>query len=196
MADWREFDPVTFLPLEIFMKDQSKPDIAIFPDLNVVIRTPAGREYRGKALVHPSQHAEGETWLQVMNLRAGAKEDQLSAALLAQQATKHGRPDYFPAESTIEPMKVNFNRIPPAKRNDKNAETMIGELWDTDGLWTMLIKPSKSESVLYAGSALPAKCEIDGNPGSRIAQYQRPTAPGEAPVEQVSAKPGRRLNKG
>lgn len=178
------------------MKDQSKPDIAIFPDLNVVIRTPAGREYRGKALVHSSQHAEGETWLQVMNLRAGVKEDQLAAALLAQHASKHGRPGYFPTDSTIEPMKVNFNRIPVAKRNDKNADTLIGELWDADGLWTMLIKPSKSESVLYAGSALPARCEIDSNPGSSIAQYQRPTAPSDAPVEQVTAKPAGKLAKG
>lgn len=178
------------------MKDQSKPDIAIFPDLNVVVRTPAGREYRGKALVHPSQHAEGETWLQVMNLRAGVKEDQLSAALLAQHAAKHGHPEYFPAESTIEPMKVNFNRIPVGKRNDKNADTLIGELWDADGLWTMLIKPSKSESVLYAGSALPAKCEIEGNPHSKIAQYQRPTAPGEAPVEHVAAQPAAKLARG
>ena len=178
------------------MKDQSKPDIGIFPDLNVVIRTPAGREYRGKALVHPSQHADGETWLPVMSLRSGVQEDQLSAALLAQHATKHGRPAYFPPESTIEPMKINFNRIPAAKRNDKNADTMIGELWDADGLWTMLIKPSKSESVLYAGSALPAKSEIEGNPQSKIAQYQRPTAPGEAPVEKVAAKPAAKLTKG
>jgi hydrogenase/urease accessory protein HupE len=37
------------------MTDPSKPDIAIFLDLNVIIRTPTGREYRGKALVHPSQ---------------------------------------------------------------------------------------------------------------------------------------------
>ena len=110
------------------MADPSKPDIAIFPDLNVVIRTPAGREYRGKALVHPSQHAEGETWLQVMGLRAGPKEDQLAAALLAQHAAKHGRPAYFPAESTIEPMKINLNRIPSAKRTDKNVDTLIGEL--------------------------------------------------------------------
>jgi hypothetical protein len=73
---------------------------------------------------------------------------------------------------------------------------LIGELWDADGLWTLLIKPSKSESVLYAGSALPSKAEVEGNADSKIAQFQRPTAPGEAPVDQVGMKPGAKLTNG
>ena len=54
---------------------KERPDVAIFPDLNMVIRTPAGREYRGKVLEHPSQHAAGETWLQVQFLDGVGKDD-------------------------------------------------------------------------------------------------------------------------
>jgi hypothetical protein len=176
--------------------DTSKPDIAIFPDLNIVIRTPAGREYRGKVLMHDSQHAEGESWMQVMNLRTESKEQTLEGALLAQSAHKHGRPSYFPAESTVEPLRLHLNRIPTAKRNEKNADTLIGELWDADGLWTCLIKPSKSDSLLFAGSALPAKCEVENNPGSKIAQFRRPTAPGETPVEVVYGVDGQKPGNG
>ena len=43
--------------------DKKYPDVTIFPDLNITIPTPAGREYRGKVLEHPSRHAEGETWV-------------------------------------------------------------------------------------------------------------------------------------
>ena len=132
--------------------DKKYPDVTIFPDLNITIRTPAGREYRGKVLEHPSKHADGETWLQVMSFRALGKDDVHAGALLAQAFRKSGRPDYFPQASTIEPLAVAFNRIPAAKRTDKNADTMIGELWDTDGLWTLLIKPSKSDKVLHAVS--------------------------------------------
>jgi len=146
----------------------------------------AGREYRGKILEHPSQHADGETWLQVQFLDGVGKDDIHDAALLKQHYRKSGRPEYFPPESRVEPLAVAFNRIPSAKRTDKNADTLIGELWDSHGLWTLLIKPSKAERVLYAGSVLPAQAEI-ANPASKIAQYQRAQRPGEAPVEVKDA---------
>ena len=57
----------------------------------------------------------------------------------------------------MEPLDVSFNRIPASKRTDKIAHTLIGEMWDADGLWTVLIKPSKADRVLYAGSVLPAQ---------------------------------------
>ena len=158
-------------------QDKTLPDVAIFPDLNITVRTPAGRTYRGKVLMHDSQHAAGESWLQIMALRAVGKDEQLANALLAQNAKKHGRPAYFAAESTLEPMELAFNRIPAGKRTAKNADTLIGELWDADGLWTLLIKPSKSDSVLFAGSVVPARRETDNNPDSKIAQYQRPATP-------------------
>src|SRR5262249_20775907 len=128
------------------------PDIAIFPDLNVTIRTPAGREYRGRALEHDSQHAPGEKWYQVQNLTPASKDDMHATALLRQQFGKTGRPDYFSAASNAEPLRLNLNRIPEAKRTPKNATTLIGEIWDADGLWTVLVKPSQSAKVLFSGS--------------------------------------------
>lgn len=160
---------------------KERPDIAIFPDLNIAIRTPAGRAYRGKVLEHPSQHAQGETWLQVQFLEGASKDDIHQGALLKQHYRKEGRPTYFPQESRAEPLDVAFNRIPTAKRTDRNADTLIGELWDPDGLWTLLVKPSKTDRVLYAGSAVPAQAEM-ANPASKISQYQRAERPGEPPA--------------
>jgi hypothetical protein len=168
---------------------KERPDIAIFPDLNIAIRTPAGRQYRGKVLEHPSQHAEGESWLQIQFLEGAGKADTHEAALLKQQYRKSGRPDYFPAESKAEPLDVSFNRLPANKRTDRNADTLIGELWDADGLWTVLIKPSKAARVLYAGSVLPSQSEI-AYAGSKISQYQRPARPEEADSPTVAATRG------
>jgi hypothetical protein len=98
--------------------------------------------------------------------------------LLKQEYRKSGRPGYFAPESRSEPLDVTFNRIPVAKRTERNADTLIGELWDADGLWTVLIKPAKAPRVLYAGSVLPAQAEI-AYAGSKISQYQRPARPGE-----------------
>jgi hypothetical protein len=172
--------------------EKTLPDIAIYPDLNITMRTPAGREYRGRALEHGSQHVAGEKWYQVMNLTPIGKGNLHDHAVLRQHFEKSGRPSYFPAESNAEPLRVSFNRIPEAKRNQKNAETLIATVWDADGLWTALIKPSKSEGLLFAGSLLPAQAEIEGNPKSKIAQYQRPTAPGELPVEVIKFPEGQR----
>ena len=170
------------------MSDNKYPDISIFPDLNVVIRTPAGNEYRGKALEHKSQHADGEVWYQV-RLNGVGKETLHASALLAQEFRKNGRPDYFAAESNVEPLALNLNRIPVAKRTDKNADTLVGDFWDAAGLWTVLAKPSKSAGVLIAGSLLPSPSEINNNPGSKIAEFRRPTPPGEAPAEKVAPAP-------
>lgn len=171
---------------------KERPDIAIFPDLNIAIRTPAGREYRGKVLEHPSQHAADETWLQVQFLDGVTNDDAHSAALLKQQHRKSGRPDYFAPESRAEPLDVTFNRIPAAKRTDRNADTLIGELWDADGLWTVLVKPSKAARVLYAGSVLPAAAEIAFQ-GSRIAHHQRPARPDDESHADVSPARGPRV---
>jgi hypothetical protein len=169
--------------------EKTFPDIAIYPDLNIVIRTPAGREYRGRTLEHDSQHAAGEKWYQVIQLTPQGKDNVHASAVLNQQFDRKGRPDYFPPESTVVPLTANLNRIPAAKRTPKNADTLIATFWDADGLWTALVKPSKSEGLLFAGSLLPAQAEI-GNTQSKIAQYQRPAAPGELPVEMIQFPEG------
>ena len=168
--------------------ENTLPDITIFPNFNVTIRTPAGRQYRGKVLEHDSQHVSGEKWYQVVNLNPIGKENQRQNAVLRQQFDKaarqgNARPDYFPARSNAEPLRLNLNRIPLAKRHPRNADTLIGEFWDADGLWTVLVSPTKSEKILYAGSLLPAQVEIDSNPHSKISQYRQPTKPGQLPVE-------------
>jgi hypothetical protein len=174
--------------------ENTLPDITIFPNFNVTIRTPAGRQYRGKVLEHDSQHVSGEKWYQVVNLNPIGKENQRQNAVLRQQFDKaarqgNARPDYFPARSNAEPLRLNLNRIPLAKRHPRNADTLIGEFWDADGLWTVLVSPTKSEKVLYAGSLLPAQVEI-GNPDSKITQYRQPTKPGEMPIEEVEFPEG------
>jgi hypothetical protein len=75
--------------------ETSLPAIAIFPDLKVIIRTPAGREYHGEALKHPAQHVGGEQWYQIVKLNPVGKENQHDNALLRQQfdrAAGHGIP--------------------------------------------------------------------------------------------------------
>lgn len=172
--------------------DKKYADVTIFPDLNITIRTPAGRVYKGKLFEHPSQHQDGETWLQVQFLKGETKDDQHASALLQQQFKKSGRPAYFPSASTAEPLDVAFNRIPAAKRTDKNANVLISDLWDADGLWTLLIRPSKSDKVLYAGSAVPSAAEIS-NPDSKIAQHARPSRPGDS--SEAAPQPSGRAAK-
>jgi hypothetical protein len=75
--------------------DKTLPDIAIYPDLNITIRTPAGREYRGQALEHDSQHVAGEKWYQVMNLTPTGKGNLHDNAVLKQHFERSGRPSYF-----------------------------------------------------------------------------------------------------
>jgi hypothetical protein len=174
------------------LTENTLPDITIFPNFNVTMRTPAGREYRGKVLEHDSQHVSGEKWYQVVRLNPIGKDNQHENAVLRQKFDKDARPDYFPERSNAEPLKLNLNRIPLAKRHPRNAGTLIGELWDADGLWTVLVSPTKSEKVLYAGSVLPAQVEVDGNPNSKISQYRQPTKPGELPLEAVDFREGQK----
>jgi hypothetical protein len=68
--------------------------------------------------------------------------------------------------------------------------TLIGELWDSDGLWTVLIKPAKAERLLYAGSVLPSQTEIV-HPGSGIARYQKPARPEAGSAEDATSEPQR-----
>jgi hypothetical protein len=65
-----------------------------------------------------------------------------------------------------------------ANGTDSNADTLIGELRDADGLWTVLIKPSKAEAerVLHAGCVLPAQAEI-ANPPSISDHHGRCAGP-------------------
>jgi hypothetical protein len=176
--------------------EKTLPGITIFPNLNVIIRTPAGREYRGESIEHDSREIDGEKWYQVVKLNPAGKDNQHDNALLrqafdkAQRNKKDGRPDYFPARSNVEPLKLNLNRIPLAKRHPRNANTLIGEFWDADGLWTVFASPTKSEKVLYAGSLVPAQAEIERGPDSKISQYRQPTKPGQMPSETVEFPDG------
>jgi hypothetical protein len=176
--------------------DKKYADVTIFPDLNITIRTPAGRVYKGKVLEHPSQYQPGETWLQVQFLKGETKDDLHASALLQQHFKKSGRPGHFPPASKVEPLDVAFNRLPAAKRTVKNADVLISDLWDADGLWTLLIRPSKSDKVLYAGSALPSAAEI-AHGDSKIAQHARPTRPGESadPETGTSTSQAKTLHK-
>jgi hypothetical protein len=77
------------------------PDITIFPNLNVIIRTPAGREYRGEAIEHNSRDIAGEHWYQVVKLNPVGKDNQRENAVLRQEfqaAQRHGNggPLIFP----------------------------------------------------------------------------------------------------
>ena len=128
----------------------------------------------------------------MQNLTAAGKDDQHDTAVLRQRFSRSGRPDYFPQQSNAEPLRLNLNRIPPGRRTPKNAHTFIGELWDADGLWTVFIKPSQSPKILLSGSILPAKVEIENNPDSKIAQYRRPVAPGELPLDAAEVSQGQK----
>ena len=83
---------------------------------------------------------------------------------------------------------------PPVKTTSMTLRfcVFIGELWDADGLWTVLLKPSQSEKILFSGSILPAKVEIENNPDSKIAHYRRPVAPGELPLDAAEVSQGQK----
>lgn len=151
------------------------PPLAVFPDLNCVLRLPTGVEYRGKLRQHPSNEAEGEHWYEGY-LRAQTKDHVTADTTLKDRFTKDGmRPAYFHDKSTAEPLRLKLNRVPKAKRNDKNADTLVGELWTNEGLWTVVASPSASASLHMAGNIAPSRHEM-GFDGSRIKQY------GEAPA--------------
>ncbi len=138
---------------------KSTPDIAIFPDNNLRVTTPVGREYRGRILHHDDQREPGKKWIQVLGFQpanGGDKMAQSEAAQFAQTALRKGRPDYFPQRSSVKPLDISFNRIPSGKRTPENQNILIGELWDPDDdLWTLLLSPSgKDAKTLYHGTAL------------------------------------------
>lgn len=179
--------------------EKSNPDIAIFPNNDLRITTPAGREYRGRILHHDDQRRPGEKWIQVLGFepvaRDGDKFAQSETTQFADTALRKGRPDYFPERSTVKPLDIAFNRIPPDKRTDKNQNVLMGELWDQDGLWILIISPSgKNAKTLYNGSAVPHKAEL-AYPRSTIAQFQRlpeGVNGGEPEPDQKQARAGAR----
>lgn len=147
------------------------PAFAMFPDLNVVIRTPSGIEYRGKFRQHPSTKEEGEHWYEGY-VKAISKDDITADTNVADRFNKHSEhPDYFDSASRAEPLRVKLNRIPKDQRSDKNADTLIGELWNHQGLWTVIASPSKSDKLHLAGNVVPSRQEL-GFEGSAIARYQ------------------------
>lgn len=166
------------------------PPFAVFPDLNCVLRMPTGIEYRGKLRQHPSAEADGEHWYEGY-LRAQSKDHVTADTTLKDRFNRDGqRPAYFHPSSNAEPLRLKLNRLPEAKRNDKNAETLVGEVWNHEGLWTVVASPSASASLHVAGSVVPSRHEQD-NKHSSILKYL-PAVP--EPVQAAptaKAKPAR-----
>lgn len=147
------------------------PGFAMFPDLNAVVRTPSGAEYKGAFRQHPSTKEEGEHWYEGYMV-AGHKDHVTADTNLSNNFKRDGsRPDYFHADSNAEPLRLKLNRIPQAQRNDKNADTLVGELWTHEGLWTVIASASKSDKLHLAGSVVPSRHEVAFD-GSQIRQYQ------------------------
>ncbi len=168
---------------------QNYPPFAVFPDLNCAIRLPSGVEYRGKLRQHPSSDGQGEHWYEGY-VRAEHKDHITADTTMKDRFNRDGlRPGYFHPQSSIEPLRVKLNRIPAAKRTEKNADTLVGEIWNHEGLWTIVASPSESPSLHLAGNIVPSRHEL-GHDGSRIRQFQ-PEAPAEekaAPAAQPRAK--------
>lgn len=170
---------------------QNYPPFAVFPDLNCVLRTPAGAEYRGKLRQHPSTEADGEFWYEGY-LRAQHKDHVTADTTLGDRFNRDGlRPEYFHEGSNAEPLRLKLNRIPKVKRTDKNAGTLVGEVWNHEGLWTVVASPSASESLHLAGNVIPSRHEL-AFAGSRIKQYQ---PQGAGPVVEVEEPPTARKAK-
>lgn len=149
----------------------SYPAFAMFPDLNAVIRTPSGVEYRGAFRQHPSTKEDGEHWYEGY-LVASHKDHITADTNLHNRFNKDSaRPAYFHADSTAEPLRLKLNRIPKEQRNDKNGHVLIGELWTHEGLWTVIASPSKSDKLHLAGNVVPSRHEMNFD-GSQIRQYQ------------------------
>lgn len=176
----------------------NKLPFAVFPDLNCVMRTPSGVEYRGKLRQHPSNDVDGEHWYEGY-IRAETKDHVTADTNLKDRFNRDGqRPGYFHPSSNAEPLRIKLNRVPKAKRTEKNADTLVGEVWTHEGLWTIVASPSASASLHLAGNVVPSKHEL-ANAESRIKQYQSetpvaeitPAAPVTAPSPQAKAKPAR-----
>lgn len=166
---------------------QKYPPLAVFADLNCILRLPTGAEYRGKLRQHDSNDVEGEVWYEGY-LRAAQKDHVTADTNLKDRFNRDSaRPAYFHPDSNVEPLRVKLNRIPAAKRTEKNAATLVGEVWTHEGLWTVIASPSSSEALHLAGNVVPSRHE-DNNPQSRIKQYA-PAAPAqEVPEVQPASK--------
>jgi hypothetical protein len=116
--------------IEASSMSQTYPPFAVFPDLNCAIRLPSGVEYRGKLRQHPSSEVDGEHWYEGY-LRAEHKDHVTADTVLKDRFNRDGlRPAYFHPQSNAEPLRVKLNRIPAAKRTEKNADTLVGEIWN------------------------------------------------------------------
>lgn len=173
---------------------QKQPPFAAFPDLNCVLRLPSGPEYRGKLRQHPSTEVDGEHWYEGY-LRAEKKDDVTADTVLKDRFNRDGlRPAYFHPQSNAEPLRIKLNRIPAAKRTEKNADTLVGEVWNHEGLWTVVASPSESPALHLAGNVVPSRHE-HGFAESRIRQYQPEATEEEQkpPVVVRSGKPAQRV---
>lgn len=165
---------------------QNYPPFAVFPDLNCAVRLPSGIEYRGKLRQHPSSEVDDEHWYEGY-LRAEHKDHVTADTTLKDRFNRDGlRPAYFHPQSNVEPLRIKLNRIPVAKRTEKNADTLVGEIWNHEGLWTVVASPSESPSLHLAGNVVPSRHELAYD-DSRIRQYQ-PEQPLVAP-EVAKAQP-------
>ena len=171
---------------------QNQPPFAVFPDLNCVLRLPTGVEYRGKLRQHPSNEIDGEHWYEGY-LRAERKDDVTADTNLKDRFNRDGlRPDYFHPQSNVEPLRIKLNRIPKAKRNEKNAETLVADVWNHEGLWTVVSSPSESPALHIAGTVVPSRHEL-AFAGSAISQYQPKVA--DDATETAQAVPAARKAK-
>jgi len=171
---------------------QSYPPFAVFPDLNCVMRMPSGTEYRGKLRQHPSNDVEGEVWYEGY-LRAEHKDHVTADTNLKDRFNRDGlRPAYFHPQSNAEPLRVKLNRIPAPKRNEKNADTLVGEVWNHEGLWTIVSSPSESPALHMAGTVVPSRQEVAFD-GSLIRQYQ--PEPTETVAQTAQAAPAVRRER-
>lgn len=99
------------------------------------------------------------------------------------------RPAYFHPQSNAEPLRVKLNRIPKAKRTEKSADTLIGEVWNHEGLWTIVSSTSESPALHMAGTVVPSRQEVAFD-GSAIRQYQpEPPATGLQEAQQAAPAP-------
>lgn len=171
---------------------QAYPPFVVFPDLNCILRTPSGTEYRGKLRQHPSNEVDGEHWYEGY-LRAQAKHAVTADTTLGDRFNKDGlRPNYFHPDSNVEPLRLKLNRIPQGKRTEKNADTLVGEVWNHEGLWTVVSSPSDSDKLHLAGNIVPSRHEL-GFDASRIKQFapQQATTVPEVEEPARKAKPAR-----
>ncbi len=158
---------------------KSQPSFALFPNLQAVIRTPSGEVYRGKVRQHQSHANPDEVWYEAY-VEAQDKDHILADTVMRDKFNKEGQhPAHFHPQSRAEPMRIKLNRLPAEQRNEKNDQTFIGELWNHQGLFTIICSPSKSPKLIMAGNVVPARQEVEA--GTHLAKYQpEPATPAVA----------------